>query len=147
MSTPKVAFHFNANDKIGYGARLVRKGYLRGARMVVWGDPRDLDRFSHVLWTQAPGDFVGHARAEDPQHVQRHSRVHLSPDLPEDVSPDTMLVNLTDEYPGDLVARYGRVFEIVTADTADRQRARQRWMSYRHSGVEPDRHDLGAHPG
>lgn len=146
MSNPQVAFHFNADDKVGYGARLVRKGYLKGARMVVWGDPGDLDRFSHILWTQTTGDFVGHARAGDPQPVQTHSRIHLSAQLPEEVIPGTMLVNLTDEFPGNEAERYGRVFEIVTAEPSDRQNARQRWMAYRQAGIEPDRHDLGASP-
>ncbi|GAA6141012.1 DNA polymerase III subunit chi [Hydrogenophaga sp. 5NK40-0174] len=143
MADPQVAFHFNADDKLAYGARLVRKGYLRGARMLVWGDPRQLEQLSHILWTQTPGDFVGHACPTDPAAVQTHSKVRLVAQLPEQAPEATMLVNLTDAFPGDAIDGYERVFEIVTAAPEDRQGGRQRWMAYRQAGIEPDRHDLG----
>ena len=144
--TTEVAFHFNADDKIGYAARLIRKGYGRGARMLVWVDGRQLERLSHMLWTQTPGDFVGHARPVDPPPVQHVSRIVLVSELPEEVSPDTMLVNLTSQFPGNASTQFSRIFEIVTLDESDRAGARDRWKAYRQAGLEPLRHDLAINP-
>ena len=35
---PEVAFHFNAPDRLVYACRLLRKAYLKGARLLVLAD-------------------------------------------------------------------------------------------------------------
>ena len=42
----EVAFHFNAPDRVGYACRLLRKAYLKGAR----------------LWVRVPADDPVYAR-------------------------------------------------------------------------------------
>ena len=58
--------------------------------------------------------------------------------------PDThrdVLINLGPDAPGD-VSGYARVCEVVGGDEDSKQRARQRWRTYRSAGCEPGKVDL-----
>ncbi|PKO32802.1 MAG: DNA polymerase III subunit chi [Betaproteobacteria bacterium HGW-Betaproteobacteria-9] len=138
----EVAFHFNAPDKLGYACRLLRKAYLKGARVVVLGSSRDCASLDQALWTMAAGEFVPHCRESDAALLFKASPIliasgHAPPaDFPADV-----LLNLSDECPVGF-ERFERLIEVVTFDEADRQRARERWKHYKAAGCEPLRHDL-----
>lgn len=135
-----VAFHFNAPDKLGYACRLLRKAYLRGARLLVLVDETDHPLLDAALWTMAPGVFIPHSTASDPDHVRNRSPIQLALHLP--VRSDaSVLVNLRHEVPAGFGA-YARVIEVVTDDDVDRQQARERWKYYKANGIEPQRHDL-----
>lgn len=54
----EVAFHFNAPDKLGYACRLLRKAYLRGARVMVLVEERERAALDVALWTIADGEFI-----------------------------------------------------------------------------------------
>lgn len=139
----EVAFHFNAPDKQAYACRLLRKGYLKGARLVVRADAQALDALDTALWTFAVREFIPHGRAGDPQSVLDHSRVQLYSQLPEALehAGSAVLVNLsTDMAPG--YERFARVIEVVSFDENDRLQARERWRAYKQRGIEPVRHDL-----
>jgi DNA polymerase-3 subunit chi len=136
----EVAFHFNAPDKLGYACRLLRKGYMRGARLLVLVDEEDRPSLDAMLWTLAPGAFIPHATPADAGHVWARSPIQLATGLPVQ-SGATVLVNLRGDVPEGFDA-YARVIEVVTGDDADRQRARQRWKLYKTNGIEPQRHDL-----
>jgi DNA polymerase-3 subunit chi len=140
----EVAFHFNAPDKLGYACRLLRKAYLRGARVVVLVDEFDTLRLDALLWTMTPGAFIPHSIPSDSGSVASHSPIHLASSLPAQTQA-TVLVNLRSEVPDGFDA-YGRVIEVVTGEEADRQRARERWKIYKANGLEPERHDLRASP-
>lgn len=144
---PEVAFHFNAPDKLAYTARLLRKAYLKGARVLVLSPREAIDDLDRQLWLVSPGDFVPHARPGDPPEVQRQSPIRLSDALaPGDGAPGMVLVNLLP----DAVARpeaFERVIEVVGLDEADRAAARQRWRTYTAAGIEPQRHDLARAEG
>ena len=137
---PDVAFHFNAPDRVGYACRLLRKAYLRKARLFVWVAEGDLARLDAALWTMGAGEFVPHCRSDDPELVTTRSPIHIGPQLPEHRS-DLILVNLRHDMP-DNPAAFTRVIEVVTLDEADRAPARERWRQYRALGLEPQRHDL-----
>jgi DNA polymerase-3 subunit chi len=137
---PDVAFHFNAPDRIGYACRLLRKAYLRKARLIVWVASGDLDRLDAALWTMAAGEFVPHCRSDAPELVTTRSPIQIGQALPRNRS-DLILVNLRQDMPDDPAA-FSRVFEVVTLDEADRVAARERWRQYRALGLEPQRHDL-----
>lgn len=140
----EVAFHFNAPDKLGYACRLLRKAYLRGARLLVLVDEADQRALDAALWTMAPGAFVPHSTASDPAHVRSRSPIQLASRLPAR-SDATVLVNLLDEVPAGFDA-YARVIEVVTGGDVDRQQARERWKYYKANGIEPQRHDLQLAP-
>jgi DNA polymerase-3 subunit chi len=140
----EVAFHFNAPDKLSYACRLLRKAYLRGARLLVLIDEEGRPALDAALWTMAPGAFIPHALASDPVHVTSRSPIQLASRLP--VRGDaTVLVNLKNEVPSGFEV-YARVIEVVTSDDVDRQQARERWKYYKANGIEPQRHDLQLAP-
>lgn len=136
----EVAFHFNAPDKAAYACRLLRKAYLKGARVAVLAPGEQLDTLDRGLWLLAQGEFVPHCVTSDPEPTRRHSPIHLLDRL-DDRAPTQVLVNLTDAVPDDY-ARFERVIEVVGLDDQDRALARQRWRRYQADGVEPQRHDL-----
>lgn len=141
MST-EVAFHFNAPDRVGYACRLLRKAYLKGARLWVRVPATELDRLDQALWVSQPGDFLPHSRQGDAPELMRHSPIHLDTGAP-DPAGRQVLVNLC----GDLAPGwngFARVIEVVTQSEEDRQLARDRWRTYRVQGVEPLRHDLAS---
>jgi DNA polymerase-3 subunit chi len=138
----EVAFHFNAPDKLGYACRLLRKAYLKGARVVVLGSSRDSASLAQALWTMAAGEFVPHCRDSDaPMLLKASPIVIASGHAPPADFPADVLLNLTDECPAGF-ERFERVIEVVTLDEVDRQRARERWKHYKAAGCEPLRHDL-----
>jgi DNA polymerase-3 subunit chi len=140
----EVAFHFNAPDKLGYTCRLIRKAYLRGVRLVVVADEKDLSALSAALWTLAPGAFIPHASASDASKVWSRSPIQLTSSLAVQ-SDATVLVNLRSSVPSGADG-FDRIIEVVGGDEADRQRARERWKYYKSNGIEPQRHDLQMAP-
>jgi DNA polymerase III subunit chi len=137
---PDVAFHFNAPDRLGYACRLLRKAYLRKARLFVWVTQGDLSRLDAALWTMGAGEFVPHCRADDPDLLTSRSPIQIGDQLP-DERGQLILVNLRHDMP-DNPSAFNRVIEVVTLDEADRAPARERWRQYRALGLEPQRHDL-----
>lgn len=139
----EVAFHFNAPDRRDYACRLLRKGYLKGARLLVLVEASELAALDVALWTFALDGFLPHSREDDAPRLQRHSPIHLVTELPAagPAAAAQVLVNLRAAMPLGY-QRYARVVEIVTPDAQDRLAARQRWQQYRLDGIEPLRHDL-----
>lgn len=136
----EVAFHFNAPDKLAYTARLLRKAWLKGARVVVLSPPESIEELDRQIWLVGQGDFVPHARPGDPPPVQRHSPIRLTDRL-ESGDAEAVLVNL-EAAAVQQPAAFARVIEVVGLDEADRAAARQRWRAYAAAGIEPLRHDL-----
>jgi DNA polymerase-3 subunit chi len=140
----EVAFHFNAPDKCSYACRLLRKAYLKGARVLVLVDEPERTALDAALWTVVVGEFVPHSGPADPPHVQTCSPIHIASE-PSTHQRATVLVNLRADMPPDH-ENFARVIEVVTGDEADRGHARERWKRYRALGIEPQRHDLQLAP-
>lgn len=143
----EVAFHFNAPDKQAYACRLLRKAFLKGARLVVLADPADAAPLDTALWTFSPGDFIPHARDGDAPQVHAHSPIRILSELPAvlDGASESVLVNLRGTVPVGF-QRFARVIEVVTQAEEDRLQARERWRQYRLEGIDPQRHDLDLSP-
>jgi DNA polymerase III subunit chi len=142
-----VAFHFNAPEKHGYACRLLRKAYLKGARLVVLCEQRELGALDAALWTFAAGEFVPHSCEGDSPNIHTHSPIRLLSELSAGL-PDpggSVLVNLTSAVPAHY-ERFDRVIEVVARDPDDRNLARDRWRRYMADGVDPQRHDLNLAP-
>lgn len=140
----EVAFHFNAPDRLGYACRLLRKAYLKGARVLVLVEERERAALDAALWTTVVGEFLPHSGPNDPPHVQARSPIHLASD-PSASNGATVLVNLRADVPTGH-ERFARVIEVVTDDEHDRSLARERWKRYKAMGIEPQRHDLKLAP-
>lgn len=140
----EVAFHFNAPDKLGYACRLLRKAYLRGARVVVLVEERERAALDVALWTMANGEFIPHSGPMDPAHVKDRSPIHIASEASAS-NGATVLVNLRTHTPAGYEG-FARVIEVVTGDPDDRGFARERWKHYKAQGIEPQRHDLQLAP-
>ena len=136
-----VAFHFNAPDKTAYAGRLLRKAYLKGARLVVLAEPRAAAALDQLLWTMAAVEFVPHCREDAAPALRQASPILIASGVPPADFPASVLINLTSEMP-QAHERFERVIEVVTLDEAGRQHARERWRQYKALGLEPQRFDL-----
>jgi DNA polymerase III subunit chi len=138
----RVDFHFNAPDKLEYGCRLVRKAYRAGQRVVVCCDEAShLAAFDEALWTFSQLDFIPHVRAGDALADQ--TPVVLAGPGPTDapLPHHEVLVNLGQRTP-EYFASFERLIEVVSRDTADRDRARERFRFYKDRGYPMGSHDL-----
>lgn len=135
-----VVFHLNVGDRLAYVCRLLRKAYLKGARLQVLVDAPSLDALDRALWLMGQGDFVPHAGAADPPTVRRYSPILIGTQVVDGFAAEA-LVNLSGGFPA-AAGRFDRIIEIVGGDPQDRQVARERWKRYKAEGFEPRAHDL-----
>lgn len=140
MANTDIAFHFNAPGKIDYTCKLLRKATLTGARVAVLAPADLLARLDQELWTFSAVDFVAHLRAPCTPQEQARTGVLLCTDAAQ-LTGYTVLVNLQSSVPAGF-ERFERLIEIVSADEADRQAARVRWMHYKTLGFALTRHDI-----
>ena len=138
----EVAFHFNAPDGVAYACRLLRKAYTTGAKVVVTGEERILERLDAALWSFAPLEFVPHASQHHPASVLYSSPVVLAAQL-RDLPHSEVLVNLGVDVPAGF-EQFERVIEVVAGGEAERAAARSRWKHYAQRGYDIQRHDLGS---
>jgi DNA polymerase-3 subunit chi len=141
----EVGFHFNAPDKAAYVCRLLRKAYLKGARLTVLAPAEQLGTLDRGLWLIGQGEFVPHCLGSDEPALRRHSPIQFVSQLDDQV-PTEVLVNLGEEVPAEY-ARFQRVIEVVGLRDEDRAAARQRWRRYQADGITPQRFDLKLAPG
>jgi DNA polymerase-3 subunit chi len=141
----EVMFHLNVPERLGYACRLLRKAYLRGARVVVSAPGATLARLDVLLWTFVAAEFVPHLRLAPGAVVAPHLK-----DTPiwlverVDQAPHhEVLLNLGDELvPG--FESFDRVIELVPDDEAPKQAARKRWKHYADRGYALQRHEACA---
>lgn len=139
----EVAFHFNAPDRLGYACRLLRKAYLKGARLQVLADPPLAAALDQQLWLMAGVEFVPHCRSDASAPLQARSPIVIGSQVTSPSSDGHVLVNLSDALP-DGFQHFARVIEVVTADPPVRALARERWKQYKAAGHEPQHLDLSA---
>lgn len=134
----EVAFHLNVPDATAYACRLLRKAYLKGARVRVLADAGQIDTLDRALWLMGQGEFVPHATDASSDRVRQRSPIVLGTESPPSAE---VLVNLSSRMP-EQAGSFGRVIEIVGAQESDRLQARQRWTLYRREGLNPMAIDL-----
>lgn len=137
----ELAFHFGAPDKIAYACRLLRKAVGSGARVVVIGDPDQLQVLDEALWSLTPTDFVPHCLADAPAMLRKYSPVILSAGWDAVEQEHDVMVNLADQVPQGFDT-FARLIEVVSLDPEDRSAARERWRFYSSQGYAIQRHDL-----
>lgn len=141
----EVAFHFNAPDRLDYACRLLRKAYLKGARLQVLADPVLAAALDQQLWLMTGVDFVPHCPSDAPESVRARSPIVIGRSVVDPAGEGQVLVNLGDEMPQGY-QRFARVIEVVTSDSPARVMARERWKQYKAAGLEPQHLDLNAPP-
>jgi DNA polymerase-3 subunit chi len=134
----KVEFHSGVAEPLAHTCRLLRKAHAAGARVVVHGPGALLNQLDQALWTFDALSFVPHVRLRAGAHPSAQ-QARTPTWLVDDVTavPDRdVLLNL-----GSTMVegweQFARVIEVVPADEAAIQAARQRWRSYKaREGVE-----------
>ena len=121
----EVAFHFNAPDRLGYACRLLRKAYLKGARLQVLADPSLAAALDQQLWLMTGVEFVPHCRSDAPTPLLARSPIVIGSQVTDPAGSGHVLVNLSDALPEGF-QRFARVIEVVTADPPVRSLARAR---------------------
>lgn len=127
----RIDFHSNVPDKIGYTCRLVRKARAADCRVVVLANAADLGRLDNALWTFSEADFLPHVLASDALAPQ--TPVVLTQDDTAELPHHQILINLSGVTPAHF-ARFERMFEIISADDADKTAGRERYRFYQQRG-------------
>lgn len=137
----RIDFAFGASDRLRAACQVVRKRYQAGQRLVVYcGDGARLSAFDRLLWAFDDTAFVPHVLTTDP--LAATTPVILTAAAPAPLDGDeTWLMNLDDGCPPGYDG-FDRVLEIVSAEPADVQAARQRWRVYQAAGHTLHGHDL-----
>ena len=138
---PEVAFHFNAPDRLVYACRLLRKAYLKGARLLVLADEPLARELDQRLWTMAGTEFVPHVLDGATAALLERTPIVISSAERAEAAAADVLVNLRDRWPEGYEA-CARVIEVVTGEPSVRDQARQRWKRYKSLGVDPQHLDL-----
>lgn len=139
-----IDFHFNTPNRLEYACRLTRKILNAGQAqsetpLVVYCSNRTrLDEFDDLLWSLWPEEFIPHAHVALPEAAD--SPIVL---MDEDIKihSHTLLLNLDDE-PPPFFSRFVRLFEVVSSEDDDKQKARQRFAFYRDRGYAINNYDL-----
>ncbi|MES2017107.1 MAG: DNA polymerase III subunit chi [Pseudomonadota bacterium] len=125
----RIDFHTNISDKVSYACRLARKAYgARGKLVLLTEDAQQAAALNQGLWTVSETDFLPHAMAGDALAAQ--SPIIVTDSLEGDFPHYNMLVNLTRSTPHGL-ARFERVFEIISTDEDDAAAGRTRYIAYK----------------
>lgn len=144
----RLEFHTGIEDPLAYCCRLLRKAYRQRLKVLVCGEPEQLNRLDTLLWTFEQLEFVPHARlrgAERPDAaLLPHTPIWLADATAAWPEPD-VVVNLG-EQPLAEPSRFARVVELVGADTDARQAGRSRWRHYAGLGLAPQQVSAAAAP-
>lgn len=140
-------FHVNVADVLAYSVRLLRKAHQSNAHVQVLMGDFDAQALSEALWALPDADFLVHAVHSDEGVVRERNRVRLWLDPRADARPwCPVLVNLgRSEVPAS--PGLSKVIEIVGAEDAPTQAARQRWRSYVARGWVPLKHEASDRTG
>jgi DNA polymerase-3 subunit chi len=127
----RIDFHTNIAEKISYACRLVRKARAGNFNIVVLTDPKDLTAIDTALWTFSEADFLPHVKHDDVLAAQ--TPVILTDSDTAELPHHQILLNLSSGTPGHF-ARFERMFEIISADDADKAAGRERYRFYQQRG-------------
>ena len=135
-----IDFYTHAAEPLAVAARLVAKAWPQHASVrVLTPDAEATEALDRLLWMQSATSFLPHCRLASPLASETpiivdHAREHDG--------PSAVLINLSLEAPP-FFARFERLAEIVSADEAHVQAARDRYRFYRERGYELRTHNLG----
>lgn len=138
----RIDFHTNIADKLAYACRLTRKAYAAGGQLVLLTEDADqAAQLDAALWSVSDTDFVPHVVAASA--LAPHTPIIVATDDGAAFPHHDMLVNLTRRTPACL-ARFNRVFEIISLDEADAAEGRKRYVAYKKQAF-PLTHFVAGH--
>ena len=136
-----IDFYFNADDRLQVACRLAAKAASQGKRLLVHTpDPELAGRFDKMLWTWQALAFVPHCAAHDVLAADTPVLLSGGEETPEGCD---VILNLGAGCPPHF-ERFARLLEIVGAEDAEREAARERYKFYQARGYKISSHDLRA---
>jgi len=139
----QVDFYFNAADRLQVACRLAAKALAERKRMLIYAPNAELAaRLDRLMWTWPATGFVPHCAPGDtlaPETPVLISGADEAADVP-------ILLNLSAECPPHF-ASFERLLEVVGAEEADREPARERFRLYKSRGYAVASHDLARDNG
>jgi DNA polymerase-3 subunit chi len=136
-----IDFYFNAEDRLQVACRLAAKAYGQKKRIVIYAPDADgASRIDRMLWTWQAIGFVPHCAVNDELAAETPVLIATGDETPAGCG---LLLNLASETPPHF-ARFERLFEVVTAEEADRAAGRGRYRFYQERGYKIANHDLAA---
>jgi DNA polymerase III subunit chi len=140
----RIDFYFNAPERLQVACRLAGKAVAAGERMLVYAPEAEIaSRVERLMWTWPATGFVPHCAADDPLAPDTPVLIARGEEAPGDFS---VLLNLGTQCPPHF-ARFERLLEVVGADEADREAARNRYREYKSRGYAIAHHDLARDDG
>lgn len=130
-------------SRLQFACRLAEKAYrLEHTVHLRVASREQAEQLDDLLWTYRDGSFVPHELTTDlPAEAPVTIGVGVgTADGRPGESPE-LLINLTDELPGDAEA-FPRIAEIVTSDDECRRRSRKLYADYRAQGHSLESHEL-----
>lgn len=127
------------NGQSVFTCRLAEKA-IRGGHQVYInaGSPEQLRQIDDLLWSFRPGSFLPHAIYEGTDTAPQPVLLGYATE-PSDCND--VLFNLSADVPA-FFCRFNRVAELVAADAAQRNAARQRYRYYQDRGYTLKTHNL-----
>ncbi len=139
----EVEFHTGLQDAPGFACRLLRKASRQGIRVLVTAPAEALSALDRLLWTFEEREFVPHVRVPGAAAATAAlTPIWLSVDEAGAAAlPDApaVLVNMGADAPTAL-GRWQRLIEIVSSESDEAARGRERWRAYKAAGLEIRHH-------
>lgn len=139
----RVEFHTGVEDPLDFACRLLRKACRQGVRVQVSAAPEALTALDRALWAEPARDFVPHLRMPGGRAaVAARTPIWL---VPHDLGPPAprVLVNVGAAAPAEPQA-LERLIEIVSTDSDDAARGRERYRAYKLGGLDVMHHPAHA---
>jgi DNA polymerase III subunit chi len=135
----RIDFYFNAPSKPEVARKLAAKAFNAGQHVLVYTrDAAQAQELDKIFWTAQQLSFLPHVRCGHP--LARQTPILIGSD-PDELASADILISLDDE-PPEFFGRFQRLLEVVSTDTGDRDRARQRFRFFKQRGYDLETHDL-----
>jgi DNA polymerase-3 subunit chi len=127
--------------------RLADKAYQQGHQVyIITQEPAQAQKLDDMLWSFREDSFIPHALSNHDSFQNQPSNADLSPpifishQIPPALHQD-ILINLSNQA-AKYFQQFKRIIQIVSANPADKERARQHFRYYREQGCTLQTHQL-----
>ena len=136
-----IDFYFNADDRFQVACRLAGKALAQKKRMLIYApEPEAASRIDRLLWTWPAIGFLPHCATGDELAAETPVLIAAGEETPAGCA---LILNLSAQAPPHFT-RFERLFEVITAEEADRAAGRDRYRYYLDRGYKIANHDLAA---
>ncbi len=122
--------------------KIAEKAFKKGHKIYIHTESeQQSNSIDKLLWTFRGGSFIPHSVAQTvTQKSKSDTPIIIGHDNEPECIPD-VLINLSHEVPG-FFSRFERVAEVITEDTEQKKKGRERYKFYRDRGYELRNHAL-----